>query len=370
MHESERPSRHDRTVEQQDGESAPRQDARRGVPRRFVHDIGARRVQAKRDGGRAVRDHGDPEDLDCAERRLQTEERRDQHGEQRAEVRRELEADEFDDVVVDGPPLLDRADDGREIVVGKDHARGALRDLGPGAHRDADVRLSKGRCVVHPVAGDGDDVLSGLQCRHDAQLVLGGDAREDGDARKDGGEHRVVHAVELGAGDRIAHEAERTRDRHGRRPLVSREHLHRDPGALAAQDGVARLCSRRIQHSDEAEERELLHELGELLGLLEALRGDLAHADGEDAESVGRDSVVLGAKPLPAGVVERPFSGRQQGPRAAVEQRAGRPLRVHVHDVAIAVEGRHETPLGLEGHFTDARRRPAELLHGETRLRR
>jgi hypothetical protein len=57
-----------------------------------------------------------------------------------------LEADVLDEVVVEPAPELDRLDDRREVVVGEDHRRGLLGDLGAGdAHRDADVGLLERR---------------------------------------------------------------------------------------------------------------------------------------------------------------------------------------------------------------------------------
>ena len=73
------------------------------------------------------------------------------------------------------------ADDRGEVVVGEDHVRRLLGDVGAGdAHRDADVRrLQRGR-VVDAVAGHRDDPAVGLQRVDDPQLVLRRDARVDG----------------------------------------------------------------------------------------------------------------------------------------------------------------------------------------------
>ena len=90
-----------------------------------------------------------------------------------ADQRGHLEAHVLGQVVVDPPAELDRLDDGGEVVVGQDHHRGALRDLGAGdAHGDADVGLLEGRRVVHAVAGHGDDVALLLEQAHQADLVF------------------------------------------------------------------------------------------------------------------------------------------------------------------------------------------------------
>jgi hypothetical protein len=59
----------------------------------------------------------------------------------RADVGRQLKADELDDAVVDGASFLHRAHDGGEIVVGE-HQRGRLLGhLGAGdAHRHDDFK--------------------------------------------------------------------------------------------------------------------------------------------------------------------------------------------------------------------------------------
>ena len=58
-----------------------------------------------------------------------------------AAQRDQLEADVLQQIVVDLAPHAHRFDDGGEVVVGQDHARGVLRHVGAGdAHRDADVR--------------------------------------------------------------------------------------------------------------------------------------------------------------------------------------------------------------------------------------
>ena len=77
--------------------------------------------------------------------------------------------------------LADGADDRREVVVGEDHVRRLLGDVGAGdAHRDADVRrLQRGR-VVDPVAGHRDDPPVRVERVDDPQLVLRRDAGVDG----------------------------------------------------------------------------------------------------------------------------------------------------------------------------------------------
>ena len=98
------------------------------------------------------------------------------------EEARHLEADVAHQVVVQGAALLDGLDDGREVVVGQDHHRGLLGDLGAGdAHGHADVGHLERRRVVHAVAGHGHDVALAAEDLHQADLVLGRDPGDDAD---------------------------------------------------------------------------------------------------------------------------------------------------------------------------------------------
>ena len=79
-------------------------------------------------------------------------------------------------------PMAHGADDRGEVVVGEHERRGLARDVGAAlAHRDADVGGLERRRVVDAVAGHRDDLAARLERLHDAQLLLGHDAREDVD---------------------------------------------------------------------------------------------------------------------------------------------------------------------------------------------
>ena len=113
---------------------------------------------------------------------------------------RHLEADVAHQVVVERAAELDGLDDRREVVVGEDHHRGLLGDLGAGdAHGDADVGLLERRRVVHAVAGHGHDVALALQDVDEADLVLGRDAGDDADVVDLAIDLVVGHRGELGA---------------------------------------------------------------------------------------------------------------------------------------------------------------------------
>ena len=170
------------------------------MARRLVHDAGACGIQRKRYGGRAVHDDRDPQDLQCGERLRQARERREEYGQDRADRRRELEADELQDVVVQRAALSHRADDGGEVVVGQHHGGGLLgHRRAADAHRHADVGLLQRRRIVDAVPGHRHDVPLGLQRAHDLHLVRGRHAGEHGDLVDRRGQLRCVHAVEFRA---------------------------------------------------------------------------------------------------------------------------------------------------------------------------
>ena len=82
------------------------------------------------------------------------------------------EADELADVVIDPPAFAHCYDDRREIVVQQYQARSLPRDIGAAlTHGDTDVGTRQGGCVVHAVAGHGDDLAGGLQGGDDADLL-------------------------------------------------------------------------------------------------------------------------------------------------------------------------------------------------------
>ena len=140
----------------------------------------------------------------------------------------------FDEVVVELAAVLDRPHDGGEVVVGQDHHRGVLRHLGAGdAHGHADVGLLERRRVVHAVAGHGDDVALLLRACDQADLVLRRHAGHDADLGELGGQLLVGQGGELGAGERLAGDAELLADGGGRDRVVAGDHAHLDAGAVA-----------------------------------------------------------------------------------------------------------------------------------------
>ena len=82
-----------------------------------------------------------------------------------------------------------------------DELGGLARDVGPrAAHGHADIGLAQGGRVVDAVARHGHEVPALLQATHDAQLVGGRGARDDGARLQAVAERLVVELCNLGAG--------------------------------------------------------------------------------------------------------------------------------------------------------------------------
>src|SRR5213592_4578803 len=203
---AERADRQDRRDDEDQEKDVPREHALPRIARRPVHDVRRVRVHAERESRQSVRHEVDPEKLHRREERkepgVSDGEGRDEHDEDLARVRGKEEGDELPDVLVDPPAFLHRRDDGREVVVGEDHVCALLGHVGPrDPHRDAQIGSLQGGCVVHTVAGHGDDVTRLLPGVHDAHLVFRGDPRIDPDAFHLTCEVRVGHLLKLFPGE-------------------------------------------------------------------------------------------------------------------------------------------------------------------------
>ena len=71
------------------------------------------------------------------------------------------------------PWLRRRAGRSPEITLDQGDARALHGDIGPGAHRDADLRLRQRRGVVDPVSRHGDNMPLGLQTRTTSPFCAG-----------------------------------------------------------------------------------------------------------------------------------------------------------------------------------------------------
>ncbi len=262
------------------------------VTRWLLHGARVRRLHAQRERRRSIGDEVDPQDLDRQQRQGQAQERRQHHDHDLGRVGGQQVAHEAADVGVDAPPLLDRGDDGREVIVLEDHVRGFLGDVGAGdAHGHADVRLAQRRGIVDAVAGHGTDRTLLPPGIDDAQLLLGVGAGVDADVLHASGQLFIRDLGQLGTGDRLApivEHAQSHRDRGRGQLVVTGDHHRRDAGRACLTDSHRCRLAWRVGHGHDP------HQAEPLLGIFGLVRHDLDAGvrEGQHAVAVGR--VALG----------------------------------------------------------------------------
>ncbi len=149
-------------------------------------EVAAGRIARERDGGWAVGQQIDNQDLH--DRKRSSEACHDRNGEQNnlAEVRREEERKKRTDVGGYPPSLAHRRDDGRELIVGENDRGSLTRRLGSALpHRDADMGATERRRIVDAVARHNDDLSVLDEAFDKRQLVRGRTARIDLAGRRD-----------------------------------------------------------------------------------------------------------------------------------------------------------------------------------------
>ena len=139
------------------------------------------------------------------------------------------------------------ADDAAEIAGHQRYAGALDRDVGAGAHGDADIGRGKRRRIVDAVAGHGDPAAGALQLGDDAALVLG--------------QHLGVDLVD----------AEPPRHGFGGRAAVAGRHDHLQPERAERGDRLRRRRPDRIGDRDDAGEPAVEGDEHDGLALLAAL---------------------------------------------------------------------------------------------------
>ena len=347
---------HGDAVEAEERRALQREDLRVLSAGQGPHDAGARRLDAQCHRGRAVHDDIDPEELDRGEGCRHPHQGRRQHRQDGADVGRELKAHEFDDVVEDDAPFLDRSYDGREVVVHQHHGRGLARDGSAGqAHGDTDIRgLHRGR-IVHPVAGHGNDMAARLERLDDADLVGRRDPRDDADVLDPPPECRLVHCVEFGAGDDLARQPELASDGLGGELVVARNHLHLNAGLPTAGNGLGGLRARRVHQTGEPQEGPALGPSPQIVRGLEITGRDGPSCHGKYPQRLAREVLVLGLDALAGRSVEWLLAACAQPVRGAGEQDVRSPFDEQLDLITGVVKGRHELVGRVEGDLGDPR---------------
>ena len=148
--------------------------------RRPAHDRRVRRFRPETERGYMSVPEIDRQDLDDGQRQRNARERKGEVRDQLRDVRGQDVGQELPDVLEDGAPFFDRPSTMlAKLSSSRTMSDGFACDVGPReAHRDADIGGPQRRRVVHAVAGHGDDLALALKRCDDAQLLIGGDARD------------------------------------------------------------------------------------------------------------------------------------------------------------------------------------------------
>ncbi len=161
--------------------------------------------------------------------------------------------------------------DGGEVVVRQHDGARLLGRLGPlHAHGHADVGLLQRRRIVDAIAGHGDHLAIGLQRTYQTQLVFRAGTGEHpclGDGLAHG---RIVHQLQLRAGDRLdvlAH-AQLPGDGAGGHTVVTGDHHHTNAGRAALGHRPDRLVTGWIDDAHQAEQGQPAGDIGMLEVLL------------------------------------------------------------------------------------------------------
>src|SRR4029450_9535796 len=123
-----------------------------------------------------------------------------------------------------------------------------------------DVGLLEGGCVVDAVAGHRDDLPLPLERVDQAHLVLRCHARDHADPLDRLEQLLVAHRPDLGARDGAALDAKLLGDRSRGHRMVAGDHPNLDSGTLRPLDRVLCRRTRRIDDSDEGEQRQAVEE--------------------------------------------------------------------------------------------------------------
>ena len=137
------------------------------APGRAAHGVLFGRLEGQRHAQRDGGDQVDPEDLHRRDRQRHAEQQGDDDGHGLASIGRQGPADDFLDVVIDGPALAHGGRDRGEIVVRQNQLGRLLRRLAAlQPHGDARIGALQGRGVIDAVSGHGDGQAVRLQRHH------------------------------------------------------------------------------------------------------------------------------------------------------------------------------------------------------------
>ena len=331
------------------------EDAVLAVPGRAGHGIRLTLLQTKGQGGEAVGDQVDKQQVHRVQQ-CEAQQRGEEHAQHLAHVAGQQELDGLADVVIDPAALLHGGDDGGEVVVAEHHVRHVFRYVRAGdAHAHADIRGLDGGRVVDAVAGHGGDGALAPPGVDNADLMLRLYPGIDAVLL-----HRLVQfligeAVQRAAGNGLAgvgDDAQLLADGHGGILVVAGDHHRADARGAALGHGGLDLRADGVDHARQTDEAEVLLQVLRLL-------------------PVGQCVVqALRRRKDPQGLVGHGFVLRQNGGALFLSQGqdlpafriAGAPAQhlvrraLGVLDKAVvcAVDGGHHLPAGVKGGLAAA----------------
>lgn len=262
----------------------------------LVHDVEIGWVEGESGGWETVGDEVDPEELDWNESFWDTESGGQEDADDLTDVGRDKVSDELLHVVVDGSALTNGGDNRSEVIVSENHVGGGLGNSGTGTHSDTDLGLLQGWRVVNTITSHGGDITVALEVGYDSGLVGWLDSGEESRVQASLELLVLVQVVELSAGVGFAfgvlivvEDSDSSADGDGGVLVVTGDDDDSDTGGVTLLDGVEDLHSGWVEHTDDAEEGEVLLVVGELggVGEVHVVVGDWRVVDGEGQASEG-----------------------------------------------------------------------------------
>ena len=338
-------ARHERAV----------QDGRLRIARRVSEQAAAGGLHADGDGGQAVGQQVDKQQMHGRKGRGQAAERGKKHGQNAGHVAREQEMDGVLDVGVHAAAALGRADDGGEVVVSQDHRGGVLADRrARHAHRHADVGLLERGRVVDAVAGHGDNLAPALPGRDNTDLVRRRDPGIDRDIRQRRVQRLRIHRVQLRPGHGAVSRSENAElpgDGGRRNLVVARDHDGADAAARGVRDGRDSLGPGRVDHGGQADK-----------GIVRLVRGRQRPRSVQRAEGKSQNAQALfrqrGVLVQDGGAVlfgQRAHALRGQDAVGPGQQDVERALGQEHRAVREHVQRAHQFAVGVERELGQAR---------------
>jgi hypothetical protein len=189
-----------------------------------------------------------------------------------------------------------------------------------------------------------------------AELVLGACPSEHVDVSHLVPQGRLVHLLDLGAGDGglAVADAQHLGDRRRRDPVIAGDHGHANAAAVAFAHGVDGFLARRIEEADQAKQDEVVRQVG---GSEAARLAGRALAPRESQNALALAGQLVGSSHEVRAIERCRLAGRRLLAVAVLEDDLGRTLdQEKLLTLRRLVERRHELVLRFERDGIDPRR--------------